>query len=376
MSFIKINNMQKFSFLFLIFSLISLLSSTSSFSAETTRYGAVLICSSTQDINPTDVLPEVVFSAQDAKNGWKLLKDEAFTGVDAHRFYLTIESSQKDVPAPEIEVKWAGVKIERVIGAKSSFEKTDSGVRFIPAPKQAPTGSFTEISIGGIRLGVFHNWDVRRCGPYRTGDFPYEQVKSHLNYMLGALEVCRAYGWTDPNKVDFVDHVNLYGFETHFPNGHRDFPAHFHIMLGWDGWDAANVGHYLLDPNGKILRNTYWILHKDLEKSHLPGVVSCFTDKTGRDVFDTMILPDGSGLTFTKVGADDEYLLKEGAKGSAQSVVVFKRKTDSSEEWQKLCEVQASDDVEHGIFVSNAVYVDGSVQRLEFKYDPDTGAKL
>lgn len=346
-----------------------------SFSAETTQYGAVVICAAIQEKDPATVLPNVVFSKADQEIGWKLVTGEAYSGVDSHRFFLTVEAPKAGVEPPTIDVVWPGVNIERVVGAKGGYEIVENGVRFAPGKAKAPTGSFTEASFGAVRLGVFHNWDVRRCGPYRDGPYPYEEIKAQLNYMLAALEVCRAYGWTETDKPDFVDHINLYGFETLFTNGHRDFPPHFHIMLAWDGWAAANVGHYLLDSKGNIVKNSYWILHEDVEKPHLPGSVSRYTDKTSRDVFDTVILPDGSGLTFSKVGASKEYLLRAGKQGAPESVDVLERATNSADEWKKLCEVVAFDDVEHGKFSSKAVYTDGSVQTVEFEYDPDTGVK-
>ncbi len=346
-----------------------------SFSAETTQYGAVVIRAASQEEDPAPILPEVVFSKADQEIGWKLVPGEAYSGVDSHRFFLTVEAPKVGLEPPIIEVVWPNVNIERVIGARGDYEIIDNGVRFTPGKAKAPTGAFTEISFGAVRLGVFHNWDVRRCGPYRDGRYPREEIKAQLNYMLAALEVCRAYGWTETDKPDFVDHINLYGFETLFTNGHRDFPPHFHIMLAWDGWAAANVGHYLLDSQGNIVKNSYWVLHEDVEKPCLPGDVSRYTDKTSRDVFDTVILSDGSGLTFSKVGASKEYLLRAGERGAPESVEVLERATGTSDEWKKLCEVVANDDAEHGEFHSKAFYVDGSIQSVEFEYDPDTGAK-
>ncbi len=363
-------------YLSLILSILSVSVPTSRiFGAETTRYGTVVICAEDQTQDPASIKPQVIFPDEN-NNDWRLVADEACTGIDSHRFYFTIESNRKDAQPPLTEVIWPGVNISRVLDTKQPFEKTENGARFTPTRAKPRTDAFTEVAFGSVYLGVFHNWDVRRCGPYRDGDYPYAQIKAQLNYMLGALEVCRAYGWTATNKPDFVDHINLYGFETHFPNGHRDYPAHFHIMLGWNGWNNANVGHYLIDAQGNIVKNTYWVLHKDVENMHLPGYVSRYTDGDDREIFDTTILPDGSGLVFTKVGADREFLIRAGAKGSPESVEVCERTQGTEDAWKVMCEVVANDDAQHGVFVSDTKYSDGTVQHVEFKYDPDTGVRF
>ena len=338
---------------------------------DITRYGACLIRSELGDV---DNVPKVVFSDDAISHGWKLMQGEAFTGLDAHRFYFTIEAPGADVPAPVIFIEWKDVKIERALGAEN-FNKIDNGVQLKPVNRTAPTGAFTEISIGAVRLGVFHNWEIRRCGPYREGRYPDVEIRAHLNYLLAILEVCRAYGWTDTSEPDFVDHINLYGFETNFPNGHRDFPPHFHVMLAWDGWSAAQVGHYLLDSQGNIAKNTFWSLHKDLERHDLPGVVTPYKDKTNRLIFETIVQNDGTGLVLVRPEDEVEYLVRPGKNGAAESVEVCRRSKSNNDDWFLLCEVIANDDAANGVFTSCAQYIDGTVQTVSFKYDPDSGAK-
>ena len=342
---------------------------------DTTRYGAVLICSENQSVDPGTVVPKVVFAKSDADLGWKLVRGEAFTGVDSCRFYFTVEAPGANLSPPTLDIEWKDINVERALGTKIPLETIENRFRVTPTSSSAPTGAFTEIVLGAVHLGVFHNWDVRRTGPYRDGSYPYREVQAQLNYMLGILEVCRAYGWTDSSAPDFVDHLNLYGFETHFPNGHRDYPPHFHIMLGWDGWKAANVGHYHLDKNGSIVNNTYWVLHQDVEYFHKRGEVSSYSDKTGREIFTTQILPDGSGLIIRKTDSSTEYLARAGSQGAYESVEILSRPANSQTDWKRVCETRAVDDASKGQFVSRSNYEDGTVQIIEFNYDPDTGTK-
>ena len=358
-------------FFFAVFLFSVLAQTITALGAEVTRYGACLIRSELGDV---DNVPKIVLSDDAVSDGWKLVQGEAFTGLDAHRFYFTIEAPGINVPAPVVFVEWKGVKIERALGA-DIINEIDDGFQLKPVTRNAPTGAFTEISVGAVRLGVFHNWEIRRCGPYREGRYPEVEIRAHLNYLLAILEVCRAYGWTDTSDPDFVDHINLYGFETNFPNGHRDFPPHFHVMLAWDGWSAAQVGHYLLDSHGNITKNTFWSLHKDLERHDLTGVTTPYKDKTDRLVFETIVQANGAGLVLVRPEDNLEYLVRPGKDGAAKSIEVCRRSKSDGGDWLLLCEVFANDDAANGVFTSRAQYVDGTVQTVSFKYDPDTGAR-
>jgi len=347
--------------------------------ADKTRFGAVLIRArlANADSPEATTIPEVVFSANDTAANWRIVEGDAWTGVDRHRFYFTIESDQANAAAPQVEIIWPDVEIAKVYGHSDGFKKTEQGVTFKMSASRAPMGVFTEIPFGAVRLGVFHNWDVRVAGPYRSIAYPESEIKAQLNYMIGSLEVCRAYGWTETTEPDFVDHINIYGFETCFPNGHQDFPPHFHIMLAWDGWKAANVAHYILDDQGMILKNNFWILHKNEDIFYKRGDVCPFEDKTGNVIFENQILPDGSGLVFRRIGADKEYLIHGGKNGATESVDIAFRKVSDNEnsEWVFLCNCRANDDAINGVFNAVSEYADGTRQEISFKYDPDTGQK-
>ncbi len=362
--------------------------------AETTRFGAVLIPSA--PVEPSDAKsrkferPQIVFSEKDNAADWRVVEGEAHVGVDATRFYFTVEAPGANVQAPRVEVVWPGVEVARVLGARDGkFEKTERGVSFELASRTAPTCVFTEVPFGAVRLGVFHNREERRAGPYREGVYPEPQIKAQLNFMIGALEVCRELGWTETTTPGFVDHINLYGFETCYPNGHRDFPPHFHIMLGWDGWAGAHVAHYLLDAKGLILKNNQWSLHEDVETFYGRGETTPFPDKTGRVIFETTILPDGTGLVIRPiynaetdksqgVASRREFLIRAGRETAVESVEVCARPLSSAADapWSLLCEATANDDSVAGKFRASIRYVDGGAREIAFDYDPDRGGQL
>lgn len=361
--------------------------------AETTRFGAVLIPSA--PVEPSDAKsrkferPQIVFSEKDKAADWRIVEGEAHVGVDATRFYFTVEASGANVAAPTVEIVWPGVEVARVLGARDGkFEKTERGVSFELASRTAPTCVFTEVPFGAIRLGVFHNREERRAGPYRDGVYPEAQIKAQLNFMIGALEVCRELGWTETTSPGFVDHINIYGFETCYPNGHRDFPPHFHIMLGWDGWGGAHVAHYLLDDKGLILKNNQWSMHEDVETFYGRGETTPFPDKTGRVIFETTILPDGSGLVFRPtynseseqnqdVASRREFLIRAGQESAVKSVEICARPlTPADAPWTLLGEATAEDDAISGQFRASIRRPDGTTRKIGFDYDPARGGRV
>ena len=74
------------------------------------RPGALIIKSS---LGPA---PEPQVQVLTNPDKWKLVQDEGYTGGNAREFFFTLESKAGLLP-PEVEVKWPGVEIERVLGA-------------------------------------------------------------------------------------------------------------------------------------------------------------------------------------------------------------------------------------------------------------------
>lgn len=307
-------------------------------------------------------------------DGWKLCDDEAFTGVNPREYYFTLEAEGANLPAPTVEVHWPDVKISRVYGG-SCVQFTEDGVEFKMNSHRAPT-SFTSSlpAEGAIHLGIFHSVRGMQAGPYRNLPYPEAQIQAHLNYLFAAREMMRQLGFGD--SADSVDGViNLYGFETNFPNGHKDFPPHFHVMLMWDSWNENQACHFILDEKGKILRNDHYVVAHGAavpEKcTQAPlGSRIDLSDRTGKVRFSLRMLEDGTGLEMTVPGRTRQAMIR--SEDAVSSVTCFTRESADAE-WVPASKVSVTDDSTRGVLTVTAEK-NGKSSSEVWNYDPNTGA--
>ncbi|MCX6910271.1 MAG: hypothetical protein NTY01_19810 [Verrucomicrobia bacterium] len=355
----------------LAISSIVLLTMTAPASAvEGIRCGAKLVKA---DLEPAKTQPEV--RVLENADQWRLLREEAWTGVNAHEFYFTLQADG-NLPPPTVEVRWHGVRVERVLGADGKAEPISEGVRFKMRKGRAPTSVKTSLDYGSVHMAVFHNWEVRRAGNYRAGTWPTDAIQAQLNFLFAAREMCRAMGCAAAADPGFVGDIRLYGFETNFPNGHEDHPPHFHIMLAWPSWLNTQAGHFRLDDAGRILRNE--LQADDGKKVHRhdygPGDVCPMCDRNGKVGFELIITEGGRGVIMRRAAGEPEYQLSPDAKTTSPvtAVEVSRRQTTASA-WEPLCRVRATDDAARGEMNITVRAADGVEQKETIRYDPDTG---
>ena len=338
--------------------------------AEGIRCGAKLVKS---DLTPAKTQPDV--RVLENADQWRLLREETWTGVNAREFYFTLQADSK-LPPPTVEVRWQGVRIERVLGADGKAEPISDGVRFKMRKSRAPTSVKTSLGYGFINMAVFHNWEVRRAGNYRTGPWPANAIQAQLNFLFAAREMCRAMGFAGSADPGFVGDIRLYGFETNFPNGHEDYPPHFHIMLAWPGWLNTQATHFRLDDAGRILRNE--LQADDGKKVHRhdygPGDVCPMRDRDGKLGFELIITEGGRGVIMRRAAGEPEYQLSPDAKsGSPVTAVEVSRRQTTASAWEPLCRVRATDDAVRGEMNIAVRAADGAEKAETIRYDPDTG---
>ena len=338
--------------------------------APVSRYGAKLVKA---DLADPGKAPEV--RVLDDPEKWRVLHDEKHTGTNRREFYFTVEAEGK-VPPPRVEVRWPGVGIARVLGAQDTPEKIEEGIRFRLHAGQAPTGVRTMLRYGLINLCIFHNWEVRRAGPYRAGPWPADAIQAQLNFLFAAREMCRAMGYEDTRDPGFEGDIRLYGFETNFPNGHDDSPPHFHIMLAWPGWLNTQVTHFRLDDRGRILTNDFQTDDgkRVTSRKYGPGEVCRMLDKNGKVGFELLTTPDATGVILRRAEGQPEFRLgPDTESGSAVTAVEVSRRDGPTGEWRRLCRVNATDAADRGE-MRVAIRPEGQPERTEvIRYDPDTG---
>lgn len=309
-------------------------------------------------------------------DGWKICPDEKWTGLNPREYYFTLETKQKNPADPVVQVVWPNVSIGAVYGG-TDVKKIDGGVEFQVTSANAPT-AFTSIlpPFGAVRMGIFHNVKGMQAGPYRGLPYPEKQIAAQLNYLFAAREMMREAGFTASSAaVDAV--INLYGFETNFPNGHEDFPPHFHIMTMWDSWRNIQATHFILDENGKITENNHYVVVNgavDRGKSvkYAPGEPLDLTDRTGETRFTLSILPDGSGVEMRIPGRTAEYRIA--SQNAVESVSCYIR-ASGADEWKLAAVSRVSDDSIRGVLTVETEQ-DGSVKKEIWRYQPATGALI
>lgn len=308
---------------------------------------------------------------------WRVKEGEAWTGVNPREFYFTLEAAEKGAPPPKVEAVWPGVKIARVLGAAGAASNTAAGVAFAMGRGRAPTSVGTSLAAGAIHMHVFHNWEVRRAGKYREGAWPADIIQAQLNYLFAAREMCRAMGFADSDKPGFNGDIRLYGFESNFPNGHVDYPPHFHIMLGWPGWTGTQAGHFLLDGKGQILENRLLADMGGRQESavYRAGEVCRMRDPDGKVGFELIIEAGGAGVVMRRAAGQPEFRVSAaaGAAGAVAAVDVSRRDA-GAQAWTPLCRVRAEDDAAKGRMEIAVTGADGKRTAEVITYDVDTGA--
>lgn len=338
----------------------------SAFGDEVTRWGAKITKAQFGETEaPQLLLPE----------GWRLLEGEKFTGLNPREYYFTIESDGKNLPAPEISVSWPNVAVSNVYGAQWLNRNESGALKLRPTARRTPTGFTTVLpKFGAVSMGVFHNVEGLQAGEYRGLPYPKNEIQAHLNYLFAAREMMREMGFTDsPDAVKGV--VNLYGFETNFPNGHVDYPPHFHVMLMWNSWQDNHFCHYILNEKGKIIHNSVQVMENGVTIKEKTGVqplgsTMVFPDATGNIRFSIHLLEDGSGVEMSVPGKKKQAMIR--SDDSIRSVSCFVREAQESP-WIFATETNVKDDSREGILEVETKESDGNVRKEVWRYDPNSG---
>ncbi|MBQ1456071.1 MAG: hypothetical protein IIZ25_09520 [Thermoguttaceae bacterium] len=332
-----------------------------------TRYGAKVI----KETFGETPAPELT-----VPDGWTLLSEERFTGVNIREYFFTIKNDADNAEPPMVEVRWPAVAIDQVVGGQR-VEKTDDGVRFLCTSARTPTQFVTTLPpLGAVHVQICHNIPGMQAGPYRDHPFPKNEVAAHLNYIFASREMMRLAGFTE-SADSFDGQIYIHGFETNFPNGHQDFPPHFHITTVWDGWKWIQATHFILSKEGKVLQNDHYVVennvvNKERSITLRPDVPVEMTDRNGTVKFIFRVLPDGSGIAMTCPGSDREYRLKS---GDATRSVSLDTRADGSSPWETVSTSSAVDDPIAGVLTVKTERGGETITEV-WRYNPITGDVL
>ena len=305
---------------------------------------------------------------------WRFVDgDDGATGCDSRLYYFTIEADGRNIPPPVISVSWPGVEISSVDGATNVMFTAD-GVVLTPIGASGGANYLTMVQDGALGLALHHHVEGAQHGPYGGKPLPWAEIRASDNWRAAAREMFKAADLATPNRTEGAN-INLYGFDSNFPNRHVDHPTHFHVMLEWGDFTTNSVGHYTLDPRGFIRGN-------NLLTSNVPGCDrngyhfqklgerTDYRGPSGRTVFSLAMLADGTGLILRKPGCAWEW--KIASSRPDRSVSVFEKAGGG---WGLLAVLSVEDDTVRGVYRIIKTNEQGRSDE-EFRYNPDTGRVL
>jgi len=329
----------------------------SAYPGRVTRYAAKIVKGRYRKGDP--------FPNLDLPQGWRLVSGEEYTGVNVREAFLTVEAEGTNCPAPRLSVNWPDVGVASVHGARDVVMQGDRAT-FVPAARQAPMGFSTSLSsVGAVSCSVTHHLEGMQGGPHAKCPFPTNEIRAVNNFVIASREGLMRLGF-DRREAMANGSFWLGTFDSHFPNGHTDFPAHFHIIPCCR--DGKQVHHfYVRGEDGRITSDCYQDMSTVLDvwdrvTTYKPGDTFPIFDGDGRTVLRVTMLKDGTGLELTQ--PETKRAVRLAAPRPCDEVNVLEKEGAA---WKTVATIAANDDP-----------IAGKLQTPEgeVRYDPITGARI
>ena len=321
-----------------------------------TRYGAKVM-KRTWGEHP---LPKVELPA-----GWRVVKGEEFTGVNVREAFFTFETDGTNAPPPRVAVAWPEAGVRAVYGATGIVVSAEGPSVFFPTAKKPPVSTYTSFPQEGcVCLGLAHHIKGMQAGPYRNVPYPENEIRAGYNFAFALREGFLHLGFGQKDAIA-GGKVVLMGFDSHYPNGHPDFPAHFHIIN--DCRDGNQVSHFYMDPaTGRITSDCFQDMNRpsdcwDRVWEHRPGDAWPMFDGCANVIYTAKILEDGTGL---EIVSTNGAAFRVAGKRPCEKVDLRFR---DGEDWRLVRTVSVEDDPVRGVM--RTPYGD-------WVYDPDTAELL
>ena len=233
-------------------------------------------------------------------------------------------------------------------------------------PKSEANISFsTSFPRRGIAsLSIAHHRPDWVAGPYANYPFPTNEIRAIDNFAFAAREALPLLGFDKPET--FAEGSVWIGtFDSNFPNGHTDFPPHFHIIPCCR--DGKQVHHfYVRREDGRITSDCYQDMSNvtdvwDRAETILPGAEFPCYDGRGRVAFRVKMIADGSGLELSTL--DRAKTVRIAGERPCDGVKVELR---DGAGWKLVKTVAVTDDPLKGVMETP----EGQV-----RYDPTSGRR-
>ena len=326
------------------------------YKGRVTRYGAKLMKERAgKHPSPEFSLPE----------GWRIVEGEEYTGENVREAFATFEKDGENEAPPRVEAVWPEAGVRAVYGATGVVVKAGRAV-FHPVAKTPPVGMWTPVSEEGcLSLGVTHHLPGMQAGPYRNVPYPEKEISSSFNFLFALRDGFRRLGFDRAGALR-GGKILLSGFDSHYPNGHGDFPAHFHIIN--DCRDGNQVCHFYMDAaTGRLTQDHFQDMNKpagcwDRVYLHSPGDRWEMYDGYAAVAYVVKMLEDGSGL---EVSLPDGTLAFRAAGATpCECVSLHVRGEDGA--WRHAGDYRVADDPVKGVLTAPGETI---------LYDPDTSRR-
>jgi len=212
---------------------------------------------------------------------------------------------------------------------------------------------------GSLCFNVTHHVRGMEAGPYRGQPYPEKEIAAADNFLFGLRDGFRLLGFGREGAMK-GGKVVLAGFDTHYPNGHTDHPAHFHIIN--DCRDGNQVSHFYMDPkSGRLTKDCFQDMNRPSDSwdrcyEHRLGDSWEMYDGYADVAFTVTLLKNGIGLEV----ATSNGAFRVTGERPCQSV---RLSVKDGERWRVVKTIAVRDDPLKGEMLTP----DGIV-----RYDPDT----
>ena len=219
-------------------------------------------------------------------------------------------------------------------------------------------------SEGCLSLTIMHHREEWKAGPYADYPFPTNEIRAANNFAFGLREAFRRLGFARDGAVR-DGRIWLATFDSNFPDGHTDFPPHFHIGLSCR--DGSQVHHfYIRREDGRITSDCYQDMSNvidvwDRAVEFLPGGEFPAFDGHGRVAFRVRMLEGGTGLEI--LSPDGSARMRVSSDCPKDGVEVFEFADGM---WKPVTTISIVDDSHAGVM---------RVPEGEIRYDPATGKR-